>query len=420
MSTTIRRVIKGFDWLGAFLTDKGITGTASRALVNHQDKIGRLYGQTKHWTKAIYASRVSAYCYRLQIGAAVLCLGMPSSFAAPTPSGAISVGATYRASTSGTWVATSGTGSANLSGYMAASFTIRRTNEVGTSFEHCSMYPADFQYQTSDGWVGIKIATDVVLGLTGTATGSYYLDSDPIKSTTGTWSDQGVFTVSSPNSYGSTWCGGTFTAIRTYSQKNLSLPATFTGTVFIHAGPNAIPGTYAIPGLTLSRTAVQEWVFPSPTYLLQPGSITIVPSTACTVSLQNPSVNFGVVSQSTSDNQILGFFPSQLNINCDLVIGGTAPMSLSFTGTQGRYTDTLALEGAGGQGALAEIRGISAVGAGYCDNNADSIQFQGQQVSIGNVGVGLTSVPLTWSLCSNGSGEMGVGTAQATATLNWP
>ncbi|MBW5816668.1 hypothetical protein H0I54_06965 [Yersinia kristensenii] len=35
-------------------------------------------------------------------------------------------------------------------------------------------------------------------------------------------------------------------------------------------------------------------------------------------------------------------------------------------------------------------------------------------------GGGQTSVPLTWLLCSNGSGLKGIGTAQATATLNYP
>ncbi|UNK22378.1 hypothetical protein [Yersinia intermedia] len=95
-------------------------------------------------------------------------------------------------------------------------------------------------------------------------------------------------------------------------------------------------------------------------------------------------------------------------------------MTLSFSGTQGRYTDTVALQGTEGQGNLAEVRGVRATGTGSCDNNPDRIQFQGQQYSVGNVGVGQTIVPLTWSLCSNGSGLKGVGTAQATATLTWP
>ncbi|WP_338628938.1 hypothetical protein [Yersinia intermedia] len=95
-------------------------------------------------------------------------------------------------------------------------------------------------------------------------------------------------------------------------------------------------------------------------------------------------------------------------------------MTLSFSGTQGRYTDTVALQGTEGQGNLAEVRGVRATGTGSCDNNPDRIQFQGQQYSVGNVGVGQSSVPLTWSLCSNGSGLKGVGTAQATATLTWP
>ncbi|WP_447874512.1 hypothetical protein [Serratia fonticola] len=423
MSTIIGRVNKVFDWLGTWLTDKGITGVAPRALVNHEDKIPLMYEKNRNSPKGRQAKWKSAHSTWWNIWAAVLCMGMPSAFAVPTPPVAISPGDTYRASTSGTWAATGGTGvSQRYDGYLAGAFTIRRTiNENGTNFQHCSMFPADFQYQTSDGWVGIKIATDVVLGLTGTATGSYYIDSNPIINATGTWTDQGVFTVSPPNSYSLTWCGGTnSSSLQNYSEKNRLLPASFTGTVFIHAGPNAAPGTYTVPGLTLSRMINEGWSYPSPTYLFQSGSITVTSSTVCTISLQDPSVNFGSVQQNNGDNQLLSVFPSQLNINCDSAPGVSKPMSISFTGLIGRYTDTLALNDTGGEGVLAEVRGVRATGTGTCDNNNDRIQFQGQQYSIGNVSGGLTSIPLTWSLCSNRTGGMGAGTAQATVTLTWP
>ncbi|HHC3508963.1 TPA: reverse transcriptase domain-containing protein [Klebsiella pneumoniae] len=41
--TFIGKVSRGFDWLGAWLTDKGVVGIAPRALTNHREKVRRLY-----------------------------------------------------------------------------------------------------------------------------------------------------------------------------------------------------------------------------------------------------------------------------------------------------------------------------------------------------------------------------------------
>jgi len=59
--TFIGRIAKGFDWMGAWLTDAGVTDIAPRAKANHQEKLRRLYEQTQHWPKARQEKRVSEY-----------------------------------------------------------------------------------------------------------------------------------------------------------------------------------------------------------------------------------------------------------------------------------------------------------------------------------------------------------------------
>ncbi|MCS3433170.1 reverse transcriptase domain-containing protein [Klebsiella sp. BIGb0407] len=59
--TFIGRITKGFDWMGAWLTDAGVTDIAPRAKANHQEKLRRLYEQTQHWPKDRQKQRVSEY-----------------------------------------------------------------------------------------------------------------------------------------------------------------------------------------------------------------------------------------------------------------------------------------------------------------------------------------------------------------------
>lgn len=279
--------------------------------------------------------------------------------------------------------------------------------------------PSNFGWSSDRVAYGYLVAEDVILAITeGTISGGYahsiYSSGDNPNQTTrsGSWSSDGNL-ITDGDTY-NPWCLSSRASERylwltPYAQNTSST----SGKISLYIGPKAAPKKYSSINLWFYRTFTTN-----SQQLIASSSFSVAKISSCTIGLEGQSVNFGVVSQSASDSQILGVFPSQLNINCEGV--GSVPMSLSFTGSQGRYTDTLALDGTEGQGTLAEIRGVRAVGAGYCDNNADSIQFQGQQVSIGNVGVGLTSVPLTWSLCSNGSGGMGVGTSQAIVTLTWP
>ncbi|SUC32114.1 Retron-type reverse transcriptase [Providencia rettgeri] len=59
--TVIGRVAKGVDWMGAWLTDHGITGVAPRALDNHRTRCRQLYEQTSRLSVKQQADRVSQY-----------------------------------------------------------------------------------------------------------------------------------------------------------------------------------------------------------------------------------------------------------------------------------------------------------------------------------------------------------------------
>lgn len=417
------RLVKDWVWVCESLTDDGYMGSFQQAVVNKQGKVWRLYEQARHLPSGKRARRMLDYFRRGKIWTVALCLTISAGHAATSPNGSVSPGNTVRASASTTW-STATTGEYYLFAGGGGAFSVAKATEspVGT----CGVTPTDYTSSTSDGYVGILIAPDVVLGLTGTARGSFTDRNNAATGVTGvtrtyvgTWTNQGQFSVTPGNGTYHVWCGGTVNN-RIIVASNLT-PVVYDGTWFVHAGPNAALGTYTTPGISLSRVSADS--IPA-TPIVLPGVIKVGLPTDCTVSLQNPTVDFGAVQQNSGVDVLLGFFQTRLNINCSLVDGGpgmdTAAMTISFTGTTGRWTDALALQGTEGQGSLAEVRGVRATGNGSCDNTADRMQFQGQQYSIGNVGAGLTSIPLTWSLCSNGNGGTGAGTAQATVTLTWP
>lgn len=70
--TFVGRVNKGFDWLGAWLDDTGVSGVGPRALANHREKVRRLYERLWFWPRARVQARVSQYRKRWTIWAAVM------------------------------------------------------------------------------------------------------------------------------------------------------------------------------------------------------------------------------------------------------------------------------------------------------------------------------------------------------------
>lgn len=393
------------------LDREGITAVATFAVVNHQEIIRRYYEQTRGWSKVEQARRVLDYSTQWKIWAMALCLTASAGHAATSPSATLAAGDTIRGRADADGRAAVST--TQVTAYSGAPVAFR-VGLPGSPTVRCG--PAsEYETTTTDGYVGIAIAPDVVMGLDGSAQGGFLIGTGIEATAVGTWGAKGHYSATSPSGYGSgSWCGAVIQNTEQIKWNASQYPR-FSGSYFIHAGPAAVPGVYSTPYITLSRAANM------PVYIdmVLPGTVTVL-GNDCTVSMQNPVVDFGTVQQKSGIDALLGFFPSGLNINCSGTNTNTAAMEVSFTGTQGRWTDTLAVQGTEGQGTLAEIRGVRATGNGSCANEADRMQFQGQQYSIGNVGLGQTSIPLTWSLCSNGKGGLGAGTAQATVTLIWP
>ncbi|QBJ09341.1 hypothetical protein EYS10_12660 [Rahnella aquatilis] len=111
--TQIGRTAKGFDWMGAWLTDEGVTDIAPRAKANHREKVRRLYERLarlpawlRHRRRQQVHARVLAYRKRWNIwtggllacaitaapcspawSVAVMITGLPSVLPASAPPG---------------------------------------------------------------------------------------------------------------------------------------------------------------------------------------------------------------------------------------------------------------------------------------------------------------------------------------------
>lgn len=417
--TFIGRMSKGFDWLGAWFTDKGVTGIAPRALTNHQDKVRRLYEQTRHWPRTKQVRRVLDYATRWKIWAMAICLTPTIGHAAVSVTAIIEPGATASFQTSTTSVAKDNfpaVGNTNGDGY-ATGFGIRAATSTRPYYLCDGFFnPQTYSGTTSDGYHGISIGPDIVLGLRGNAISTGDKGAGLYA---GVWSDRGVYSETGADRRANAlWCAGVPATPEVIYRPTSTQSFSFSGHAFVHAGPLAPPGVYNTPALRLHRSDNYEGTHLVP--LTEAGTITIKDS-SCTVSFANPALDFGLRQQAKGVDVVLGFQQTQLDINCPYVASGTAAMSVSFSGTKGRWTNTLALVGTEGQGNVAEVRGVWGTGQGACTaTDNPPIQYQGQQHSIGSVGEGLTAVPLTFTLCSNGSDLTGTGTAQATATLTWP
>ncbi|ULH10496.1 hypothetical protein MF265_21635 [Serratia marcescens] len=72
--TFIGRIERGFDWMGAQMSDVGVEGIAHRARVNHIMRWRRLYEQVRRWPAARRRARMSQYRKKWKIWAGCLLL----------------------------------------------------------------------------------------------------------------------------------------------------------------------------------------------------------------------------------------------------------------------------------------------------------------------------------------------------------
>lgn len=67
--TFIGRTERGYDWMGAQMSDAGVEGIAHRARVNHLERLRRLYERVRRWPAARRRARMSQYRTRWKIWA---------------------------------------------------------------------------------------------------------------------------------------------------------------------------------------------------------------------------------------------------------------------------------------------------------------------------------------------------------------
>lgn len=385
------------------------------------------------WTNIKQLNGVSRYFKRWKIAGAfaLSCTSfIVSAAGASGPTGLFSAGdgVVWQASVSGTATGRVGGASFTSPGLRPWIGTITDTVGAGISLTNC-MANNRFGWSSDDAIIGLIIGPDIILAMTsGTVTGAYAFRTSAIGVPTvlngsGAWSAMGIaaatggvnILVINP------WCFGLSAmpnnAIEIFT--NTGNHANISGTFQLYIGPNAVNGTYSVPQLFAGR--VQTGVGDT---LLTASSFQVGQPSSCSMSFADANVDFGNVIKSTDMVTPLASFNSQLSINCSSIYDGgsgtgVAAMALSFEGTQGRTTDTLALRRTGATSPLAEVRGSFQQETTPCSTGTSSIQFNATATSI-NLSQGTTNVPLIWTLCNNGSDQYGVGTAQVTATLTWP
>ncbi|HHA2250223.1 TPA: reverse transcriptase domain-containing protein, partial [Enterobacter ludwigii] len=70
--TFIGRTARGYDWMGAQMSDTGVEGIAHRARTNHLERLRRLYERVRKWPAARRQARMSQYRKRWKIWAVSL------------------------------------------------------------------------------------------------------------------------------------------------------------------------------------------------------------------------------------------------------------------------------------------------------------------------------------------------------------
>ena len=424
--TFIGKVSRGFDWLGAWLTDKGVVGIAPRALTNHREKVRRLYEQTRHWSKTKQARRVSDYRARWKIwGAMVGLLSSAPSYAlieVLRPGGA---DATWRVPVNLTIPGTTASGSNLDTNNLGAPASVVRA-DVMSPDGSCMRVPFhQAMTTTSDGFYGIPLGPDLVLGISGTMTGSTQYTSGRVNGSA-TLADNGVTASQTYPLSRCPWAAPTTSTSGTQTSVTMSYPSSFTGSVFIHAGPNAVAGTYNVVPLVFAKFSANTWGSPPTVSIPLPSAVRVVLPTSCTVNIDTPTVQFGQIDASVASGQLMRVQQSTITTSCTSVDDGGSgtnrvSVTLSAQGPVGDVSNSLALQDASKTVKMANIFGL--IGnrpAGQCTPDVNNFDFVGTPSDLGTVGVGSTGTILTWSLCSNGTGALGIGHASAVLTVSWP
>ena len=275
-----------------------------------------------------------------------------------------------------------------------------------------------------DGVWGILLAPNVILTFEGTSDRAIYnyryADSKWLLGLNPTIVDKNGKTLKKiQNAAGPTyWEMYNDNAIWTNISQDQSVNYSLTPKIYVGAG--GFIGTTVVNGLGVSL----EYPNFTKNVNIISGSTTFInpPSPSCTVSAP-PTIDFGSVNPiGMPGNSVLNVRTQGLNVDCasdsSSAIGSSVYITASGAAMSG-YPRRLGLFNDSGK-LLAYLRGRTGEGAGECGGHKDELSFDSSvKNSIPDLVVGSNYIPLTWTLCSDGSEALGHGTAQATVTVNW-
>lgn len=299
--TFIGRIAKSFDWMGAWLTDAGVTDIAPRAKANHQEKLRRLYEQIQHWPKDRQKQRVSEYKKRGEswhtlkamreltlVGILSFFSLMPAaSIASSNPTGTYDVGSGVA------WVGDTISRSENLDGMTCNAWQYAGNLLTGTV--------SSGEWGVSGGYEGIKLAEDVVIFFSGYMTQDNGYTSHWLRTIPAHGGTESVFTSTFGISgqYSSNVADERVTLVPDtilnllpkyyYDFRNTTMGSytVFSLTPKLYVGPNASPGVYSVTRSIGVVPACNYGKYP----IVSTGTITIksLPPRICYI-LINPSI----------------------------------------------------------------------------------------------------------------------------------
>lgn len=405
--TFIGRVQRGFDWLGAWLTDRGVTGVAPRALKNYHDNVRRLYELTRRWPKEKRAKRVSDYRRRWLAWGGCLCFIAPLTTISEAAVIDVTRGEGFVSLKTGvslSGVNTSACGSTPNTFY---------TSTLGSSGESVGF--------SSDGKAyGVLVpgSVDMYVVLNGSGT----VMGDLRHTATITWKNNGPVTWAGGDSAtyyfeGGPGQGSRYMAVGTSAYADWPLGNTTTGSVnsALYVGPNTVPGSYALYGY---RTYIGCGA--GSAKIVETGTTVHVTALECHVNAP-PVVDFGRINlhDVPGANSLLSTSHEGLTVTCT---GSVPSAAITAVGdTYDGYNYRLGMFNDVSGAPAAYLRSRTGTYSGSCEGTDTELNFIGTagKSVIDALHGGPNYIPLTWSLCSISSKVYGAASAQATITINW-
>ncbi len=287
--------------------------------------------------------------------------------------------------------------------------------------------------ESIDGYEGIRVADGVILvpmNLNVSAIGAFAnVSADDMKqfNSSVTSNDKGRRNNIGSKSNPYLWCSSLQDIDDPYRWVRIDGgDASSSGSVYwgVYASPSAAAGTYAIPELFMGQSIINALtLFQFTQSTLQSSSIVVRRPLECRITSPT-SIDFGPVNiKGIRAHELLASRYKDVVINCTSdTADAVADMTISFTGNySNRNWGRLDITNNINQN-MGYIRGRYIQTNGSCvADKENEVGFDGESgiKIIKAVKNGIIKLPITWSLCSNDSGLLGRGDAQATINVNW-